>query len=306
MNTLRRYLPLVLGVIILVVIGVFAPWGKVIPLVAKVKTESLVAMAMLAVGYYAAKTFRFWVMLKLLKIDKPLGRVALLYMAAQPVSVLPAGELYRTVLLEKELGVPVKDSAATITLQGLIEAVVLLGFSLAGAFVLGKDRVAVLAVAVLVILLLVALKRGWLLGGEQLLNKLPFVQISERKFRRFITDHQKLLSARALILIGGLSLIPVICGIVIFYIAAHAVGADITLAQSSIGYCLPVVLSGLSFLPGGIGASEGGTIGILKLINVGTAASFAITLLIRVFTLGAGMIFGLIALLITYSRKVMS
>ncbi len=303
MKTLKKYIPLIIGLAILVSIAFLAPWGKVIPLVTDIKTSALFAMLALSLSYYAAKSYRFWVMLRLLGIRKPLARVSLIYMAAQPVSILPAGELYRTVLLEKELDVPIRTSASTVTLQGLVEAVVLLAFSLAGAFMLGKDRGALLAVAVIVALLIASLQQGWLDGGHKLLNKLPFVQINKRKYDRFVDDHQKLLTGKTLAIVVGLSLLPVMCGIGIFYIAAHAVGANISLSGASIGYCLPVVLSGISFLPGGVGASEGGTIGILKLINVATAATFAITLLIRIFTLGAGMLYGLIALLLMHITK---
>lgn len=303
MKRIKRFLPLVLGLAILTAIALLAPWAKVLPLLAKIEPEPLAIMSVLAVTYYSAKAVRFWVMLRLLGIVKPLPRVALIYMAAQPASVLPAGELFRTVLLEKKLDVPMKESTPTVTLQGLIEAVILLSFSLIGALILGRDRLAVIGVAIVLVLFLYSIKSGWLSGGERFLNKLPFLEISKSKYNRFLKDHQKLLSRKPLAIIGAMSIVPVLAGILIFYTAAHAVNADISLSGASIGYSLPVVLSGISFLPGGLGASEGGTLGILKLIGVSTAAAFAITLLIRVFTLGAGMLFGLSALLILHIKE---
>lgn len=297
MKQIRSYLPLLVGIIILVVIGFLAPWDKVLPLLGEVTWDSFAGMLALGVTYYIAKAVRFWMMLKLLDINKPLRQVALVYMAAQPMSLLPAGELFRTVLLEREVGVSAKKTAPTVTMQGLIEAVVLLGFSLVGAFLLGHDRLAVVAVAVVVALLLVALRKGWLLGGEKYLNKLPYINVRRRSFNAFIKGHQRMLSGPALSLIVGMSVIPVLCGIGIFYLAAHAVGAGISLAESGIGYSLPVIISGLSFLPGGVGASEGGTLGLLTILGVTAAKAVAITLLVRVFTLGTGIILGLAALI---------
>lgn len=298
MHKIAKFAPLIFAVIILAVVILLAPWDKVLPLLRTVHTDSFLLLAALAAVYYAAKAFRFWAMLRLLDVHRPLGRVSLIYLSAQPMSVLPAGELFRSILLEREENVPVRTSASTVTLQGLIEAMVLVGFSMAGALALGTDRLAVVGAALLVVTLIVALKQGWLKGGDKWLNRLPWVNISRRKYNQFLKDHQALLSGNALFIVGGLSLIPVLCGIGILLVSAQAVGAHLTFAGASIGYSLPVVLSGLSFLPGGIGASEGGSIGVLKLLEVSTAGAFAVTLLVRVFTLGAGMIFGLVGLVI--------
>ena len=244
-------------------------------------------------------------MLKALNIKLPYLSVMRVYLSAQPVSLLPAGELYRSVLLEKEFKVPIIKSAATVTMQGLVEAVVLVLFSLIGVFVIGVDRVLVTIIGILLLLLFVGLQRNWLVGLPKYLNKLPFVHINLDKARKFITDHQALLQPRIFSVTFLLSIVPVLSGISIFYLSSHTVHVPITIAQASIGYSLPVVVSGLSFLPGGVGSSEGSSIIFLQYVGVGAAAAVTITLLVRIFTLGMGLIFGCSALLITriFRRK---
>lgn len=300
MHALRKYFPLIIGAIILLVIGLISPWSEINQLLRKIDPNALYLLFALSITYYLAKAFRFWCIIRLLGVKLPLGKVILVYMAAQPVSILPAGELYRSILVERYLGAKVRKTAPAITLQGLVEAIVLLSFSLVGAFLLGHHRVVVLSIAILFIILILALQRGWLLGRVKWLNKVPFISVSQHKYEAFIKGHQELLKPAALSLLVSLSLIPVLCGIFILYIAARSINADISFIEAAISFTLPVIVSGLSLLPGGVGVGEGGTIGLLYIFGFSTAAAITTTLLMRVFTLISGITYGFIAQIIVH------
>ena len=290
----RKYLPLIAAVAILAIIGFLAPWGQIGELLEKIPARIFVLLTALSLIYFLSKAFRFWYILRQLNIDLPLSKVIPLYFAGQPFSFLPAGELYRTVLLEKYCKIKVSRSAPSVTLQGLVEAIILLSFSLIGAFAIGRNRSAVVAVAALLVLLIIVLRRGWLMGKHRFLNKLPFVKIREEKYQKFVKSHQKLMAPMSLFILCALSLAPVLAGIAILYMSAVGINTHLEPVEAIVSYCVPVVLSGLSFLPGGLGVGEGGTIGFLHLFGVTTAASVTITLLLRIFTLVAGIVYGLI------------
>ena len=296
----RKYLPVIAGLIILLVIALLAPWDQVGELLERVPPSIFVVLLVLSLVYFLSKAFRFWYILQLLDINVPVRRVIPLYLAGQPFSFLPAGELYRTILLEKHLGIKVSKSAPSVTIQGLVEAIVLLSFSLAGAFLIGQNRLIVATIALLLIALLVALRRGWFEGQHKLINKIPFVSIREEKYERFLEGHQRLVAPTSLAVMSGLSLMPVLAGVGILYFSALGIDSHLKFVEAAIGYTLPVILAGLSFLPGGIGVGEGGTIGLLHLFGVGTAAAVTITVLVRGFTLVAGVIYGFIAQLYVY------
>lgn len=299
----RKYLPLITSLIILVVIALLTPWPQVAELFDRLSPGILVALLLLSALYFVCKAFRFWYILRLLEIYRPIRQVMLLYLAGQPFSFLPAGELYRTVLLEKHAGVKISRSAPSVTIQGLVEAVVLLAFSLVGAFLIGQNRVLVASIAMLLVTLIVILRKGWLANQHRLVNKIPFVSIREEKYHEFIHGHQKLVAPSSLIIMCGLSLIPVLCGIGILYFSAHGIDISLKFVEAAIGYTLPVILAGLSFLPGGVGVGEGGSIGLLHLFGISTAAAITITILVRGFTLGAGLIYGMIATLFLHMRS---
>jgi uncharacterized protein (TIRG00374 family) len=303
LSRFSRHIPLFIGLLILLAILAVAPWGQIVELLEKVPFETFLALTALSALYYASKAVRFWYILRFLDIHVPFWTTSLLYLSGQSVSLLPAGELYRTVLLKRYLGVDMGKSSPSVTIQGLVEAIVLLALSIAGAFIIGRNQFVVALVGLLLIALVVALRRGWFGMTYALLNKLPYVTINEKKFERFIQDHRDLLAPKPLAALLAFSLIPVFSGIGILYLSSRAIGFDITYVQSTIGYSLPVIMSGLSFLPGGLGVSEGGSIGMVQLFGASAAAAVTITLLVRIFTLVAGLIYGTIAQLILQTRK---
>lgn len=306
MSFLRRissYIPLIIGLLILLVIALLAPWGQIKNLLQDIPLQVFAALAVLSAIYYASKTIRFWYILKLLGIRASFTTVALLYLSGQPFSLLPAGELYRSVLLKDHLGIRISKSSPSVTIQGLVEAIVLLFISLAGAFVIGRNRIAVAVVGLLLFILIIALQRGWLGNAYSFINRIPYISLNQAKFQNFIKSHQELLKPKPLLALVAFSLFPVFSGVGILYISSQAVDFDISFVQSMISYSLPVIVSGLSFLPGGLGISEGGTIGMVQLFGASAAAAVTIALLVRIFTLGAGLFYGLIAQLILHARK---
>ena len=292
---LRKYLPLAAGLTILSVIIVLAPWEQIDDLLEEMHPSAFVVLACLSLTYFLSKSIRFWYILRLLGIRAPLSTVTLLYFAGQPFSFLPAGEFYRAVLLEKYLKIRLSRAAPSVTIQGLVEAIILLGLSLVGAFMIGQNRLAVASIALVLGGLIVALRKGWLVESHRFINKLPFVKIREEKYRHFIRSHQQLTSPGPLTLLSALSLVPVLAGIGIVFVSADAIGSHLGAVGAVISYCVPVVVSGLSFLPGGLGVGDGGMIGFLHLFGISTAAAVTITLLMRIFTLAAGVLYGLVA-----------
>lgn len=298
-----RYAPLAVGLLILLVIGILAPWESIDDLLEEIPASTFMALLGLSVLYYASKAVRFWYILRLLGIRAHFKPVFLLYLSGQPFSLMPAGELYRTILLKNHLGISVSKSSPSVTIQGLVEAIVLLFLSLVGAFIIGQNQAAVGIVGLLLVALVVTLQRGWLVKSYSLVSKLPFLSVDEVKFRRFLKGHQELLVPRSLFVLVLFSLIPVLAGVSILYLTSRAVGLDIGYVHSTIAYSLPVILSGLSFIPGGFGVNEGGTIGMMQLFGASTAAAITIALLVRIFTLVAGLVYGVIAQLVVHLSK---
>lgn len=303
LSKIGTFVPLIIGIVLLGIIALIAPWKQIGELIERIPLPAFLILFTLSVIYYVSKAVRFWYILRLLDIHKPLFAVSLLYLSGQPYSLLPAGELYRTVLLKKHMKVSMTKSSPSVTIQGLVEAIVLISFSIVGAFLIGKNRFIIAIVAILLITLIIALQRGWLSKMHVMLDKLPYVSINKRKYRKFMASHQRLLTPKLLAPLIAISLIPVLSGVGILYVASQAIGFDISFIESAIGYSLPVIVSGLSFLPGGLGVSEGGTIGMVQLFGASAAAAVTIALLLRIFTLVSGLIYSVFAQILLHAKK---
>jgi uncharacterized membrane protein YbhN (UPF0104 family) len=96
MKRLKRVLPFIISLLLVGVLAGYAPWGEVGHIFADFDAGTIVGLVGLSLVYYALKTVRFWYLLQAMGINQPFKLVALSYMSAQPVTLLPAGELYRS------------------------------------------------------------------------------------------------------------------------------------------------------------------------------------------------------------------
>lgn len=289
---LRRFLPIIIsGILIIILIG-YAPWSQVLEILADLDATTIALLVGLSLLYYAIKVIRFWYMLRTLGIHQPLRVVTQTYMAAQPVTLLPAGEIYRCRMLERYTGVPMKDSLPTFTSQGLFEGAGMAAVGIVCALSLGQLRFPVITLGVIVVLAGVAIRMGYLHPLLRLIDKLPLVSISHNGSLHFSTGNAKMLKLPYLPIILGMSIIGEILGGLIAYVSVVGLDGHINLATAMLVYIIPMVVGFLSLLPGGLGASEQSAVGLLLIAGTGVALAVAATLLMRVTIVGLGVLYG--------------
>ncbi len=295
MKTARKLLPLVVSLILLTIIARLAPWPEVFRALSQLHASTIMILLGLSTAFYATKAIRFWYMLKVLKISQPPDIVGLIYMAAQPVTLLPAGELYRSKAMETYRGVPMAKSVPTFTAQGIFEGIGLAAVAVIATIALGYQRLPALILLVLVAIGVWTIRKGYLAEITRVLNALPFVQISRSKLRRFSERNQELLRGRPFWVIMAMSVAIEIIGVAIAWHSVAGLGGSINLFHAALLYTLPVIVSFLSFLPGGVGASEQSAIGLLLLVGQSGAVAVAATLVMRASITGLGLVFGVLA-----------
>jgi len=302
MNRLRRFVPVIISIILLVILASYAPWDKIGGILADFDLGTILILIGLSLAYYSLKTVRFWYLLKAMKINQPFGVVALSYISAQPVTLLPAGEIYRSHALEQHTGVPVRDSLPQFTMQGVLEGAAMATLAVISALALGKLRVPVLILAAVVLLVTIAISRGYVANFTRILNRLPFINVTNRNIEQFSDRHRAVLSIHWLPLLYGLSLATEVVGAAIAYTAVVGLGAHINMYQAVLVYVLPLVVGFISFLPGGFGVSEQSAVGILLLAHVSVAHAVASTLIMRITIVGLGVLYGGIAMIFSRNR----
>lgn len=302
MKRLRRYLPILISVALIIILVGYAPWRAVGGLLGDFDTGTIFILIGLSLLYYTLKAVRFWYLLRAMGIEQPFKLVALSYIAAQPVTLLPAGEIYRSHSLERHTGVPVAHSLPQFTMQGVLEGAAMATIAGVSALALGTLRVPILLLGLATLLAIIAISRGYIANVTRQLNRLPFINVTNRNLERFSERHRSVLSWHWLPLLYAISLATELVGAGIAYAAVVGLGAHINMYQAVLVYVIPVIVGFISLLPGGLGVSEQSAVGILLLSHVSVAHAVASTLIMRVTIVGLGVVYGGIAMLMSRTR----
>ncbi len=295
MRQAKRITPIIISALLLAVLAFYAPWPKVFETFVHFTPGIIGLLISLSIIYYFVKALRFWFMLKAIGIHKPFWIVALSYMSAQPVTLLPGGEIYRSKTLEQQTGVPVKRSISQFTAQGVLEGVAMAVVSLGAVMTVDELRLPFLIAVMVILIIFLLVQRGGFVHLHRPINALPFLSISKKTISDFSRANQTILSWRQLPLLLSLSVLGELLGVAIAYAAVSSIGGEVTGIQAVLLYIVPMVAGFLSLLPGGFGVAEHSGVAVLALSGANTAVAVAGTLVMRITIVGFGVIYGLLA-----------
>jgi uncharacterized membrane protein YbhN (UPF0104 family) len=299
----HRFTPIIISLILVAILVGYAPWAEVLDAIRDCPPSVIAILGLLSLLYYALKSLRFWLLLRAMDIRQPLKTVALSYMSAQPVSLLPAGEVYRSHQLKKYTGVPLSESIPQFTMQGVLEGVSMVSLALISALALRTLRLPFLALTIVLIAVVLAIRRGHVASISRALNRLPFFNVNSSTIDSLNYKHQAVLNRNKLPLLLAISITTELVGAAIAYFAVVGVGAHINIYQSILLYVIPVIVGFVSLLPGGLGISEQSAVGILLLADIPIAEAVGSTLLMRCTLVVLGVAYGGLALILGRKLK---
>lgn len=291
-RAIARYIPLAVGIVILVIGASFIPWHKVVPYLGRITPLYYGLFLALGLTYQLGRGFRYWLMFRILGRPASFKLVALACMAAQPISVLPGGELYRSVMLKKYANVDFKDSTPSVLAQTISEGIILVTISIIGASVLKKYVGITFLAGFIFLVLWVILSQYKGRKAHRLLNIVPGINLHPARVRAYLDKNKILLSNMNFLYLLAGSTISVISGIGLVITTGFALGHPLSVPQAAIVFALPTALEIFSFLPGGIGVSEISAIGLLALFGFPAPLAISLTLIVRLSTLGLGFVYG--------------
>lgn len=234
-----------------------------------------------------------------------LGRSALIYLAGLSMSVTPGklGEVLRSVLLRASDNVPFTRTAPIVAADRLSDLIALVVLALTG--VLGVSEFREYLPQVIGALLLVA-AGVVVLGSPRLFGalldlcaKLPLVGKLADKARGMVESAAVLLQLRYLLLLSAISVVGWGLECVGYWLILRGfAGVEASLLLCTFLWSATTLIGALSFLPGGLGATEA-SLGVLVVrfaVGVSQPIAVASTLLIRACTLWYGELVGAAAL----------
>jgi len=243
-----------------------------------------VALALTFVNYLV----RFWrweIYLRRLAIDVPTRRSFWIFFAGQTMTLSPGkvGEVLKSVLLKRSFGVPIRRSAPIVFVERITDGLgVVVIAAVAGGFAAGSWEVIVATVVGAALCVLAV--------------RLPFLD-------RFGPIAEARAAASTLLrpgLLGGMTLISAAAWFfecLAAYACVRGLGLEVSLADVSVAFSVAGLAGAISFVPGGLGVTEAGFTGLLRVLaDVPPAGAAAATVLTRLSTLWFAVALGLVAL----------
>ncbi len=234
-----------------------------------------------------------------------LGRSLLIYLAGLSMSVTPGkvGEVLRSLLLKQSDGVDFTRTAPIVVADRLTDLIALVLLSLLGIakFQEFQDYLPViLFTLVLVVAGVIVLGSPRLCHGLlRLLARIPGVDRVAAKAEALVDASARVLRLRALVLLSLLSVAGWGLECVGYWLILRGfVGVDASLPLAVFLWSTTTIIGALSFLPGGLGATEGSLALLVARLATGVSQAIAVasTLLIRICTLWFGEVVGGLAL----------
>ena len=225
--------------------------------------------------------FRWHLMIR--GLGKTLGfkSTFLVYLCGNAFAISPGrlGEVLRSFYLKRLHGIPASETAPTIIVERFFDVLAILIF---------------IGFAVIGIFLGLIYKKNYLKKILVKTQKLPFAKKISLTLLDSLDIMYILLKPRIFVKLFTLSVISWAVGSFVVYFSLLAFGINLDIFTSSFIHVVSTIVGSATFLPGGIGATEGGLLGLFHLQGISYNDAIGPMLLIRLIILWSITIFGLI------------
>ncbi len=250
---------------------------------------------------YAVRWAKWHLYLRALEMEVPVVESIVVFVAGFVMSITPGkvGEVLKSALLKESRGIPVARSAPIVVAERLTDLFGLIVIAAFGIAFFDFGRLALGAVLVgLVAGVLLVQQPAWVARLLDVVERLPLGDRIRPRLDEAYDSTRALLAMRVLVPTIVMSAVGWGMEAFAFYWIVSDLGGEATILLVAFLFATTTILGAVSFLPGGLGVTEGSMIGALMLFGVfavkGDAA--AATYLIRGATLWFGVLLGVIAL----------
>ena len=257
--------------------------------------ELLPIVLALTVINYLMRFVRWQFYLRALRIEIPRSESLGVFMSSLSMAVTPGkmGELVKSYFLKSLHSIPMSKSAPIILAERITDVLALLIISMVGAYSIGYEK------KVIVVFGLILLAGISVIANRTMSMKI--IRFSQRF--RFVAKWIKLIEtayeSSHTLLMGRVLTVSTLLGLVAwfsecigFFFVLDGLGVHLKLLSAAFIYAFSTVVGAVSFLPGGLGATETSLAGLLILAKIPKGASVAATFIIRACTLWFAVIIG--------------
>jgi len=290
-------------------LGIWSQGDQLVPLLRTLWPQIGVGLLLVLLGY-GMRYGRWRLLLNAVDQRPPIPADAQIWMGSYAFTATPgkSGEAVRSLLLKQECGVPVPPTLMALVVERLTDGTAVLLLLLINLPLLLRWQVplaTVIGIGVLAVFV------GWLVlrsHSARAQLKAPVKRLLPPKLAGAGGDG---LAAFRQLLRPGLLLQATVIGALAWSLEGvslwrllRGMGIEtVGIGGATIAHTAAGLLGALTLLPGGLGSTEAGTVGLLALQGVGLAAATPATLLFRLMTLWFATALGVLCLLLPSRRK---
>jgi HAD superfamily phosphoserine phosphatase-like hydrolase len=284
-------------------LGIWSQGDQLLPLLRSVWPQIGLGLLLVLLGY-AIRYSRWRLLLAAVNQHPPFSADARIWMGSYAFTATPgkSGEALRSLLLKQECGVPVPPALMALVVERLTDGTAVLLLLLINLPLLLRWQVPLAAVIGIGLL---ALLVGWLVLRSPWARAQLKASVKRLLPPKLASAGGDGLAALRQLLQPALLLQATVIGALAWslegaslWLLLRGMGIEaVGIGGATIAHTAAGLLGALTLLPGGLGSTEAGTVGLLALQGVGVAAATPATLLIRLMTLWFATALGVVCLL---------
>lgn len=253
---------------------------------------------------YFFRFVRWEYYLRVLKIKIPRSESLGIFMSSLSMAVTPGkmGEVVKSYFLKSLHSVPMSKSMPIVFAERVTDFLALLIISFIGAYAIGYEKkfIVILALVFAAGIAVVA-SRSISTKIISVAEKIPFIAKRIVLIENAYESSRTMLSGKTLLVSTALGFIGWLFECTGFFFVLKGLNIHLKLFSSDFIYAFSTVIGAISFLPGGLGATETSLAGLLILAKIPKGVAIAAVFIIRVATLWFAVLIG--AVVLSYMQK---
>ena len=281
----------------------FSDFNIISKQISNFKYELLPLILLLVSISWTPLLVRWQILLKKNNINIPIKKSFLLFLGGMSMSITPGhvGELIKSQLIKTIYNIPRTKTAPIIFVEKFYDLTGAIIASIIGIIILGMDiSIILISVSILIVIIFLVYYRPLFEFILKRVTKTKFFS----KYSENISDSYEIVRNSTTPRISSISFGLSILYWIIISIAVHFIllsfGIDsINILKTISIYSSSVIIGAISFIPGGLGITEGSLIGLFSLEGIDISLALILSVMIRILTMWYSVSIGFICLKFT-------
>ena len=281
----------------------FSDFNIISKQISNFKYEFLPLILLLVSISWTPLLVRWQILLKKNDINIPIKKSFLLFLGGMSMTITPGhvGELIKSQLIKTIYNIPRTKTAPIIFVEKFYDLTGAIIASIIGIIILGMDASLILiSVSILIVIIFLIYYRPIFEFILKRVTKTKFFS----KYSENISDSYEIVRNSTTPQISSISFGLSILYWVIISIAVHFILLSFGIESISVLktisiYSSSVIIGAISFIPGGLGITEGSLIGLFSLEGIDISLALVLSVMIRILTMWYSVSIGFICLKFT-------